>query len=341
MWITIIKKHLMRSCISTMSVLTLLGCGGSGDAPSVTPITSTEEPAIPSPSAEEADQPFGSPPFTSFQASTSITVSADGPNSGLSAYKIIENAFAEGAIEAPDMYPTDHVDVLHILEDTDEIVGPHFIFLAHRDRDFNKGVESDRQRNEIKTYDKSAEPLKGYQGETMQFSWKFKVSSELELSKKFSHFFQLKAKNFNEDNSNGNDDQPMITLSGVDKDSTGNELQIRYSSGFNPDGTSTSDIYLIKTDWSSITDEWLEIKVQATFAEEGAFYMQISRIRDDALLVDISEPNIDMWRGVSSEDFVRPKWGIYRSLADADSLRPAEEKVRFADFVVEKGTTVD
>lgn len=324
-----------------MSVLTLLGCGGSGDAPSVTPITSTEEPAIPSPSAEEADQPFGSPPFTSFQASTSITVSADGPHSGLSAYKIIENAFAEGAIEAPDMYPTDHVDVLHILEDTDEIVGPHFIFLAHKDRDFNKGVESDRQRNEIKTYDKSAEPLKGYQGETMQFSWKFKVSSELELSKKFSHFFQLKAKNFNEDNSNGNDDQPMITLSGVDKDSTGNELQIRYSSGFNPDGTSTSDIYLIKTDWSSITDEWLEIKVQATFAEEGAFYMQISRIRDDALLVDISEPNIDMWRGVSSEDFVRPKWGIYRSLADADSLRPAEEKVRFADFVVEKGTTVD
>ncbi|WP_226990263.1 hypothetical protein [Paraglaciecola mesophila] len=147
----------------------------------------------------------------------------------------------------------------------------------------------------------------------MQFSWKFKISNELELSKKFSHFFQLKAKNFSQDN----------------------------SKGFNADGTSTSDIYLIKADWSSITDEWLNITVQATFAEEGAFYMQISRMQDNAILVDINEPVIDMWRGVSSEDFVRPKWEIYRSLADGDSLRSEEEQVRFADFVVEKGTAAD
>jgi len=43
----------------------------------------------------------------------------------------------------------------HIIEETDSTVGPHFVFLAHRDEDFNKGVQSDRQRNEIKTYDKS------------------------------------------------------------------------------------------------------------------------------------------------------------------------------------------
>jgi hypothetical protein len=47
---------------------------------------------------------------------------------------------------------------------------------------------------------------------------------------------------------------------------------------------------------------------------------------------------ISIWRGISSEDFVRPKWGIYRSLADGDSLRSEEEQVLFADSVIEKGT---
>lgn len=334
-----IKKHLVHLCLSAVCASALWGCGGSGDSLSTTTAT-TQDQTITSNTNEEGspDDQSVTSPFNSFDSVSSVTLSADGPNAGLSAYDLIENVFAAGSIEAPDMYPTDHTEVAHIVEDSDNMVGPHFVFLAHKALDFNKGVESDRQRNEIKTYDKSPTALKGYQGETMQFSWKFKIPNELELSKKFSHFFQLKAKNFSQDNSNGNDDQPMITLSGVDKDSTGNELQVRYSKGFNADGTSTSDIYLIKADWSSITDEWLNITVQATFAEEGAFYMQISRMQDNAILVDINEPVIDMWRGVSSEDFVRPKWGIYRSLADGDSLRSEEEQVRFADFVVEKGT---
>ncbi|MDO6839734.1 hypothetical protein Q4602_09665 [Paraglaciecola chathamensis] len=287
-----IKKHLVHLCLSAVCASALWGCGGSGDSPDDQSVTS---------------------PFNSFDSVSSVTLSADGPKAGLSAYDLIENVFAAGSIEAPDMYPTDHTEAVHIVKDSDNMVGPHFVFLAHKVLDFNKGVESDRQRNQIKTYDKSPTALKGYQGETMQFSWKFKISNELELSKKFSHFFQLKAKNFSQDN----------------------------SKGFNADGTSTSDIYLIKADWSSITDEWLNITVQATFAEEGAFYMQISRMQDNAILVDINEPVMDMWRGVSSEDFVRPKWGIYRSLADGDSLRSEEEQVRFADFVVEKGTAAD
>jgi len=44
-----------------------------------------------------------------------------------------------------------------------------------------------------------------------------------------------------------------------------------------------------------------------------------------------------MWRGFSDDDFARPKWGIYRSIVETDSLRPEEEQVRFADFVIKKG----
>ena len=41
-------------------------------------------------------------------------------------------------------------------------------------------------------------------------------------------------------------------------------------------------------------------------------------------------PNI--WK--TNASFLRPKWGIYRSLLDAENLRADEEIVRFANFSV-------
>ena len=62
----------------------------------------------------------------------------------------------------------------------------------------------------------------------------------------------------------------------------------------------------------------------------------LTRMRDEQILFDIDRSGLDMWRGLDSDHFVRPKWGIYRSLRDADNLRPEEEIVRFANFEVSK-----
>ena len=274
-----------------------------------------------------------------FIVTQETTLNADGENTGLSAYTLIENAFSEGAIESPDMYSGNHQNIVHIIEDTDSIVGNHFVFLAHRDEDQDKDKgATDRQRNEIKAFDKSPAATLAFKDETVQYSWKFKVSSELELSSKFSHFFQIKARNDSNDNTNGNDDQPIITLSGAQKNSTGNQLQVRYSAGFDENGNSTGlDKNLIETDWSLITDEWIAVFVQATFSEAGQFEMTLTRLSDNEELFSISEQNIDMWRGFSDDDFARPKWGVYRSIVETDSLRAEEEQVRFADFVIKKG----
>ena len=296
----------------------------------------------PSQSVAVPDSQGGGDPPTEEQEEfilvSEVMLSATGAASASETYALIENVFGEGSIEAPDLFAGDHTSTPHILEETDSVVGPHFVFLAHRDDDFNKGVQSDRQRNEIKTYDKSDDEVLGFQGQTMQFEWYFYVSSDMSLTSRFSHFFQLKARNDSEDNSNGNDDQPVITLSAVEKDSSGKELQVRHSVGFNSDGSRTSDVYLVRANWSDIGDEWVKVFVQATFAEEGEFIMQLTRVRDDATIIDINETNIDMWRGVSDQDFIRPKWGIYRSTAEIDKLRQQEEQVKFADFVVRKGT---
>jgi len=81
--------------------------------------------------------------------------------------------------------------------------------------------------------------------------------------------------------------------------------------------------------------------VQITYAEAGKFDMTITRMRDDNIIFDISEDNIDTYRGVETRDFSRPKWGIYRSILERSSLRAEEEQVRFADFTIRKGRGAD
>jgi len=96
-----------------------------------------------------------------FKEIASTTLKADGPDEGKSAYKLIRKAFGEKAMESPDLYKSNHTGQKHIIEDTDDVVGPHFVFLSHRDEDLDRDKNySDRQRNEIKAYDKSKKRLK-------------------------------------------------------------------------------------------------------------------------------------------------------------------------------------
>ena len=97
---------------------------------------------------------------------------------------------------------------------------------------------------------------------------------------------------------------------------------------------STTD--LARTDRAKVEGRWLTAYVRATFSEDGDFRMIIVDESVQEVIFDISEQGIDMWRGTSGDHFVRPKWGIYRSLAAKEDLRADEEVVRFANFEVEK-----
>ncbi|WP_348771790.1 VCBS domain-containing protein [Pseudoalteromonas sp. MMG007] len=52
-----------------------------------------------------------------FLVNKETKLNADGINTGLSAYTLIENAFSEGSIESPDMYSGNHQDVEHIIDE--------------------------------------------------------------------------------------------------------------------------------------------------------------------------------------------------------------------------------
>ena len=80
--------------------------------------------------------------------------------------------------------------------------------------------------------------------------------------------------------------------------------------------------------------------MRVQFSNEGNLRLIVGDLLTEEVVFDLERENIDMWRGTSTEHFVRPKWGIYRSLADSYNLRQQEEIVKFADFEISKGKTL-
>ena len=249
---------------------------------------------------------------------------ADGKETGLSAYQLIRQFAGKRSIESPDLFSGNHLGQQHIFEDHDDLVGDHFVFVIHRDLDRDRGKMSisDRQRNEIKAYASSTDDLKGFENETMVYQWQFKANEAMELSRRFTHFFQLKAVG-------GNDSQPIITLSGAERSGV-DGFEIRYHGGKSDRGI------LARTEWDQVAGEWLDIYVRASYSDSSSIRFIVKRVRDGKVLFNVDRSGLDLWRGNNKTHFVRPKWGIYRSLLDTDNLRSDEEDARFAHFVVTK-----
>ena len=173
----------------------------------------------------------------------------------------------------------------------------------------------------------------------MQYRWKFKIDDGFEFSKNFTHFFQIKAKNVKKQkNPKDSDKFPILTISAVDKGDGGNIFELRHSPSLDANGNRLKFTRLVQEDMSRFTGQWIEFFVQVTYEDEGQLIFQAKNIETGELLVDLREDNIDMWRGEHKSDFSRPKWGIYRSLKDKDSLRIEEERALFADFSIHKGS---
>ena len=292
--------------------LLLTACSSGGGETLSSGGTTTPRPSDPVVDTEE------------FTVLTTRTLDADGDQSGLDTYDLIRafgGDYVPGPIEAPDLYPINHPGVRHIYEDFDADIGNHFVFIIHRDIDIDRDrtENDDRQRNEIKTYDKSEEAVKGYEDETFIYRWKFRINADMEVSTRFSHFFQLKAVG-------GADSHPILTISGAER-SGEDGIEVRYS-------PLQIDTRLQRVDWSLVTGQWLEAYCRVTFAEAGDLRLIVTRMSDDEVIFDIDERDLDLWRGEDASHFVRPKWGIYRSILDWDNLRPDEEIVRFANFSV-------
>lgn len=235
-------------------------------------------------------------------------------------YELINAVLAPGynVIEVPDCgHPSFG---RHITEVYDSTLETHvFKFLAHVHEDDDRCKNFDRQRTEIKSYDKSPAKLKAVLGEEIHYSWKFKIDSNFKPSKKFSHLHQLKSVDGPDDN------MPLITLTA--REGSPDMLELRYAEAQNQ---ST----LTEIELDQIRGSWVEVIENVLFEEKGqaTYQLIIKRINDNKIVLDYTNSTIAMWKVDAS--FIRPKWGIYRSLEDSTKLK--DESVYFDNITIEE-----
>lgn len=235
-------------------------------------------------------------------------------------YELINSILAPNynVIEAPDCSHEDfgrHIDEVFDTELNKNV----FRFFIHTTPDNDRCIKFDRQRNEIKSYDKSPDELKGIQNEIVEYSWKFKLPSDFNSSKKFTHIHQIKAVGGSEDA------MPLITL--TTREGSPDNLELRYSE-------TTSQITLKEVELSPFKGTWVEVVETVVYGEKGigSYKIEIRNIDSGVRLFYYSNDDIRMWK--TNAEFMRPKWGIYRSLLDESKLK--DENVLFADFSVKE-----
>jgi hypothetical protein len=246
-------------------------------------------------------------------ATAQTLLQADGPGD---TYELISRALAPGAdaIESPDC---SHLSFgRHITEVMDEELGRFvFEFHAHAKEDNDRCYRFDRQRMEIKTYEPSPDSLKGTPGEMVMYSWKFRLPEGFQPTDRFTHIYQIKAVG-------GNDGLPIFTLTPRRADNPSDPPLVHLIH----DNTVT----LASLPMSELEGTWVEAVSLMRIGARGTYSMVIRRVADGKVLLQYRSDDIMTIR--PDNTFIRPKWGVYRSLNQPELLR--DETMRFNDFLI-------
>jgi hypothetical protein len=261
-----------------------------------------------------------------FFSHSQVVLKADGPGN---TYELISTVLAPGnsAVEAADHTKLgNHTSFgRHITEVWDADLKTNvFEFYAHIDYvNTDKTTTTDnepvadvaeKQRVEIKTYGPSPDNLKGTLGETITYQWKFRLPKGFQPSTNFTHLHQIKAVG-------GDQDMPIFTLSA--KKGKVNQFNVVHN----------NTTIVASIDLSQLEGVWVEITEVIKVGANGTYSVSIKRVKDGKQLLSYSNPNLETIR--PDNTFIRPKWGIYRSLKKVEDLK--EESVRFADFSITEG----
>jgi len=248
-----------------------------------------------------------------------VVLNANGPGN---TYERITSIFAPGngvsAVEAPDLFHP-WASGRHIAEVFDTELNQYvFEFYSHALLD-NEPVDptlTDRQRVEIKTYASSPNNLKGTLGENIIYKWRFKLPVGFQPSANFTHIHQIKAVD-------GDDSNPIFTL--TPRLGTPNKLELIYVANATSGTDKVSIVNLLPFEGN-----WIDVEETINVGSSGTYSITLKKHSDGTVLMSYSNPNIATIR--PDNTFIRPKWGIYRSLNDVGNLR--DEAVRFSDFSI-------
>lgn len=255
------------------------------------------------------------------QSDAVIRLRADGVTD---TYTLIDAALLERSGTVVETSDCKHIDFgPHITQVFDDQLNRHvFAFHSHIRQDDDRCINTDRQRVEIKSYDRSPAESLGYNGDYVTYSWNFKLDAGFLPPYSFCHIHQLKA-------AGGDESMPLITVSL--RKSTPNMLQLlQYDS-------KGSLLFLKEEPLTKFTGLWVHAESEIVYGYHGEYNMTLTDYETNEVLLRYSSNDIDFWRNDTTTvtAFMRPKWGIYRSVQEAILSR--NETVLFDDFCVGKG----
>lgn len=254
----------------------------------------------------------------------SVTLSADGasadPADPAPAYALIRGVLGPTGFNTPDCTHPDFGP--HITLASDAEAGRIFVFHSHVTPDGDMCVTTNHPRNEIKVDAQSASYLKAFNGDRVSYRWRFRLPPGLQSSYNFTYIHQIKA-------ADGDTLLPLIAFN-LQKGRSGAPDTL----GINHADSAGIRTTLSRIDLSPLLGEWVEAYERITADTHGRYALTLRRERDHALLLDYSNDDIDMWR-FSGTTFIRPKWGLYRSVANPQYLR--DEAVAYKSFCLAKG----
>jgi len=247
-----------------------------------------------------------------------VLLDADGERK---TYELITEVLAPGGnpIETPDCSHPEFGDHIDMILDPDLNIYV-FRFFIHKTPDNDRCINFDRQRNEIKTYSESPDNLLGTIGETFEYKWKFKIDNDFQASSSFTHLHQLKAVGGAEEG------MPLFTFTA--RKGSPNKLELRYA-----EHLTQETLYAV--DLTPFKGNWVQVVETVTYGESGSYSVKITKVDDGSTLMEYSNNSLRMWK--TDAEFIRPKWGIYRSLNNPDDLR--DETLLFANFSIKESTS--
>lgn len=253
-----------------------------------------------------------------FQANAQVLLEANGPGS---TYELINSKLAPNGGDVVEHPECVHPEFgRHITEVWDATLNKYvFEFHIHVTPDNDRCINFDRQRMEIKTYDASPAHMKGTFGETIVYKWKFRLPTGFQPSSNFTHLHQIKAVG-------GDADDPLFVLTAREGNPNKMELNYYVDSDLSSVKLTSVNLSLFEGNWVEVTER---IRVDNV---NGTYSIEIKDVSTGATIMSYSNNKMLTIRADNS--FIRPKWGIYRSLLNTQDLR--DEIVRFADFFIEE-----
>jgi hypothetical protein len=179
--------------------------------------------------------------------------------------------------------------------------GDHYRFNIWRDdRDTTGG--GDRQRTEVKGMVQNGTALKMHDGETWTIGYDMYLPSTLHGTSKFTHIFQTKTPSTNAG--------PWVTL---DLTRSGGKEFVSARAYANSGSPS-----IASTELDPLRDKWVSVQWTLTIGAEGtaAFLIRDGAGSGAPIAAQGSMTKVNI---PGQGDYVRPKWGIYRSVQSASS----------------------